>query len=763
MSLPQLINGADCGPVNPLMGMMKQMGRDTSLQQVCRGAKDRHLLTYQDRLRGPEAESSRQGRSGFRNRNNISHEAQMADEFFAQQAGGPSNAGVAQQGAFDLSAMRRELDMARSGQTVPPGPAWAGEFLKQQNDLRGKGRMVEHGPEWAEFEAIFDKATQQDFQRGGEWVNDFAQFEQAHPNLQIGHEDNVAFEEAFAQAKTASEWESQFVETESWATEFNKQEEERVLDPNARSALARTAGLLIESIKEETNPKFRNSSFLTLMRKLRDEEVAIEGDKMVEQVKPAGSWAAEFDSQGKGDWSKEFANGQHGADWAKDFNQQRANEHSMNPTETGSAWAEEFQQFHPESSMAQQAEAESSRWAEDFRNRFDNPDEDDMQAAFARVQAGLGPASQKEEVIHSAQAREWDAMQQDWDAYEATTTGFQHVQPGMYNKYQFTRNNPYITGQQVDRQVESAQQDSVLEKEAEVRQDPENARKWFELGCRQQENERESAAIAALQKAVELDPKLLDAWMSLAVSYTNENLRGDAYDALQTWVQGHESYKLLPAVARVKGTASRQGEDRHELLTNAFLEAVRSRSSDKMDPDVQIGLGILFNISEEYEKAIDCFQAALGARPRDHLLWNKLGATLANSHQPAKAIEAYQNALMLQPSYTRAMYNLAIAKININAYDDAVQHLLSALALQTADDGQEAGMDTDVNRQAFRSDKGPSDGMYSEIGQPSSGKGITSTSVWDTLRMSLYLLNRPDLATKCDERDLDYFRQHFEF
>jgi hypothetical protein len=53
-------------------------------------------------------------------------------------------------------------------------------------------------------------------------------------------------------------------------------------DENEGDQLSRTAKQLLESVSHETSDKFAQSSFLELMRRLRDKEVHVEGEDFIE-------------------------------------------------------------------------------------------------------------------------------------------------------------------------------------------------------------------------------------------------------------------------------------------------------------------------------------------------------------------------------------------------------------------------------------------------------------------------------------------------
>ncbi|KAI9722641.1 MAG: hypothetical protein M1812_001572 [Candelaria pacifica] len=304
---------------------------------------------------------------------------------------------------------------------------------------------------------------------------------------------------------------------------------------------------------------------------------------------------------------------------------------------------------------------------------------------------------------------------------------------------------------------------AALAFEAAVQKDPQHVQAWSLLGSAQAQNEKESPAIRALEQAIKLDPSNLDALMGLAVSYTNEGYDSTAYRTLERWLS--TKYPQIIDSSSLSSDADVGFTDRmqlHEKVTNLFISAAQlSPDGEHMDPDVQVGLGVLFYGAEEYEKAVDCFAAALAStesglsnqKSQLHLLYNRLGATLANSGRSEEAIEAYENALQRNPNFVRARYNLGVSCINIGCYEEAAQHLLGALAMHKVVEKE--------GRERAREVVG---GFVSEGDLERMISQNQSTNLYDTLRRVFGQMGRRDLSESVVAgMDVDVFRKEFEF
>ncbi|GAA5965520.1 hypothetical protein JCM3765_007362 [Sporobolomyces pararoseus] len=622
-------------------------------------------------------------------------------------------------------------------------------------------------------------------------------------------------------------------------------------ESTARDALARTAAALLSTVQtsedqrtrthqptsqddqlqhREIGDKFAQSSFMDLMRRLRDGEVAVEGDKVVEQIKPYSSSSTTAEGKGKAradGWANDFsatldreeegrvnqgapppllrpgvriedhARAQH--QWANrqvdSMNLKREVEQSYETMQ--GLWEEEDQvrqQRESEKGKGKQVErplqfqgdggvvidtdegspqydtrvhlAQSS-WEEDF---------DDASMIVGGHALGGGQTRRKS---LSAQQKEWDMLQDSWDEFEVTAAGLKPKDSASQQQqqqastsstahgYSFAQNNPYLLHQRESAfshgptsthhhshhsattdaaALSSARIDSLLQHEADVQTDPRNASAWFSLGLKQQENEREELAISALQRAIELDPTVSRgaAHLALAISYTNESRRGAAYEQIDKWVDvvSRSDRVYANEISQYRNlfgsTLPSTSTERHQYLTGLLIRLAQSGTESMVeggvDADVQVAMGVLFNSSEEYEKAGDCFEAALAVRPDDPLLYNRLGATYANSGKTELAIQYYLAALDIQPGYVRARFNLAVANMNLGNYEEAIHHLLTSLSVQEADAEHEHLLDPTPSSEAH--------------------SGITSQTLWDSLNVSLIHMGRSDLSEMASRKDL---------
>jgi peroxin-5 len=154
----------------------------------------------------------------------------------------------------------------------------------------------------------------------------------------------------------------------------------------------------------------------------------------------------------------------------------------------------------------------------------------------------------------------------------------------------------------------------VLELEAAVQADPTDHSAWYALGLKQQENERESAAILALAKVVQLDPDYRPAYLALAVSYTNEGELQMANTMIGKWIDLAPMASQLSAGVNKSDMGEGDWREGQKVLVERLIGLARM-SPEELDPDVQVALGVLFNSGEQYDKAEDCLLAALSVRP----------------------------------------------------------------------------------------------------------------------------------------------------
>ncbi|XP_022612323.1 peroxisomal biogenesis factor 5 isoform X1 [Seriola lalandi dorsalis] len=599
----------------------------------------------------------------------------------------------------------------RSTPTIPPSPIEIATEEELVNEFLQAPPRPPHtfdmGQLLEEMQQIDQQSYRQAPQRApdvaalalsGDWAAEFLSGTDAASTpglIAIGDAADADWTREFiAEAADPGRWAEEYLEQSEeklWLGDLGDKENEWTKEYQPGEELRQTANELVSKVDD---PKLQNTEFLRFIRQIGEGSVTVES-KTDRQL-------------------TDKAQAEEAQNWASNLNQVSV--------DSAEAWVDEFTTSGP-----------------------------DFQQAKAAVESDVDF---------------WEKLQQEWEEMAKRDaeshpwlSDFDQLLSTSYDKgYQFEEDNPYLShpdplSEGVKRMEAGDIPGAVRFFESAVQREPDNQLAWQYLGTCQAENEQEFAAISALRRCIELKNDNLTALMALAVSFTNESLHRQACETLRDWLKHNPKYRSVweqNERDRQNDGARDREKDRERfgsllpesLFTDVQTLYLRAANSDpaQVDPQLQCGLGVLFNLSGEYDKAVDCFSAALSVTPQDYLLWNKLGATLANGSRSEEAVAAYRRALELQPGFVRSRYNLGISCVNLGAHREAVEHFLEALSLQR----QAAG-----------------DGARAARGPGGAVATVMSDNIWSTLRMALSMMGESSLYAAADRRDLDALLAHF--
>lgn len=456
------------------------------------------------------------------------------------------------------------------------------------------------------------------------WANEFEKSEDAsthwaHEFREGRHVQAPTWAGEFLHQTSPSGWAEEYTGARHNPQAFRSEQSLQEVSHQARTVVQEHSRAIADTLASSTDPRMHNSQFLQFISKMSRGGIDMEGNERVGQDK-GNALAADA-------WAREFEPGRSGA-WANEFKGR------------GERWAAEFD--------AGEGLPTHANWAAEFGQNT------------SRVPVGTGEQWANEFLQHLDQQPGPDMA-------------------GVAASYRFAESNPYDSnaspleeGKRLFR--EGILNESILALEAACKRS-QSSEAWRLLGNVHAENDDDEQAIAALANALQSDPHDLEVMLSLGVSHTNELDQTQALSFLNGWLEHHPQYRY------VAKTRPPEFEDESQRLRLTIQGFMRVSSEHPGDADVHEALGVLYNLSRDFDRAIEEFREALRLRPSDYSLWNKIGASQANSSRSREAIHSYRRALELKPNYVRAWSNMGISYANLGDHASSARYYVRALQL----------------------------------------------------------------------------------
>ncbi len=194
---------------------------------------------------------------------------------------------------------------------------------------------------------------------------------------------------------------------------------------------------------------------------------------------------------------------------------------------------------------------------------------------------------------------------------------------------------------------------------------PDKSGTWIATGKVHEKHDRMDDAIIAYQKAFEIDPKNGDLRVAIGNLLMREGRDKEASEYLKAGVQAVDAkpevvYNYAVSLMR-------------EKKFHAAIPSLRTVTRDL--PQMYQGwlaLAQCLQQTKQYAAAVEPYEKAFELNQDPKLLFH-LGRCAEKSKQHKKAITAYEQALVADPGYVKARYNLSLTYMDAKKYEEAVE------------------------------------------------------------------------------------------
>lgn len=197
---------------------------------------------------------------------------------------------------------------------------------------------------------------------------------------------------------------------------------------------------------------------------------------------------------------------------------------------------------------------------------------------------------------------------------------------------------------------------------------------WVNIGGALGNLGQHDEAIKAYNKAIEIKPNIAEAWFN----------KGNSLCDLEQYDKAIEAYNkaidIKPDFAYAwhnKGSALEK-DGQYEKALDAYNKAININPNFA---EPWINKGVILSKLNRHKEALDVFNKAIEIEPEYAEAWFNKGNTLSKLHRYQEALDAFDKVIRIKPNYAEAWYNkghvlskdLSRHEEALNAYNKAVE------------------------------------------------------------------------------------------